>query len=113
VRRALGRMHTKRAEVIFQAAEDRRHEPGYLLWLAVPAALVVLAVALRLAGVAEIGWWRLAAAVLVPLVIAGSSVVVVVAAARHGDRRMTGFRLLYGSTESVRGTEDTDKDQVP
>ena len=68
----LGRMRTRRAKEKFSGI-DRRRDPGYLPWLAVPAVLAALAAALRLTGGAEVGWWRLGIAIAAPVLIAGSS----------------------------------------
>jgi uncharacterized membrane protein len=71
----LGRMRTRRAREKF-SGRDRRRNPGYLPWIAVPAILAVLAVLLWLTGAAEIGWWRLGVAIAVPVLIAVSSMVI-------------------------------------
>jgi hypothetical protein len=68
----LGRMRTRRAKEKFSGT-DERHDPGYLPWIAVPAALAGVALVLRLTGAAEVGWWRLGVAVAVPSLIAASS----------------------------------------
>jgi uncharacterized membrane protein len=86
----LGRMRTRRAEEKFSGA-DRRADPSYVPWIAVPAVLAVLAVALRLPGAAEVSWWRLGVAIAVPSVIAVSS-----AAIRWSARRRSRPRAVEG-----------------
>ncbi len=68
----LGRMRTWRAVEKF-SGQDTRHDPRYRTWIVPPAVLAGLALVLRLTGAAEIGWWRLAVAVGVPVLIAAVS----------------------------------------
>jgi hypothetical protein len=70
----LGRMRTWRAVQKF-SGQDTRRDPRYLMWIVPPAVLAGLALVLRLVRV-EIGWWRLAVAVGVPVLIAAVSRVI-------------------------------------
>jgi hypothetical protein len=82
----LGRMRTRRAEEKFSGA-DGRADPSYAPWIAVPAVLALLAVALRLSGAAEVSWWRLGAAIAVLSVIAASSALIRWSYRRRGGPR--------------------------
>ena len=55
------------------AGQDNRRDPRYLPWIVLPAVLAGLALVLWLTGGAEVGWWRLAVAVGVPVLIAAVS----------------------------------------
>jgi hypothetical protein len=68
----LGRMRTWRAVQKF-SGQDSRRDPRYRTWIVPPAVLAGLALVLRLAGGSEIGWWRLAVAVGVPVLLAAVS----------------------------------------
>lgn len=82
----LGRMRTRRAVEKF-SGHDSRRDPHYLPWILPPAVLAALALVLRLAGAAEIGWWRLGIAVGMPLLIAAVSKAIAWFHRRRRDRQ--------------------------
>jgi len=81
----LGRMRTWRAVEKF-SGKDSRRDPRYLPWIVVPAVLAGLALVLWLTGGAEVGWWRLAVAVGVPVLIAALSYAIAWFYRRRRDR---------------------------
>ena len=82
----LGRMRTVRAREKF-SARDERENPSYWLWVLPPLLLTGLAVGLRWANDAEIGWWRFGVAVAIPTLIAASSKAIAVTYRYRTHRR--------------------------
>jgi len=115
----LGRMRTRRANEKF-SGKDHRRNPGYLPWIAVPAILAVLAVMLWLTGAAEVGWWRLSAAIAAPVLIAVSSMAIAWRYRHHrasnadaaSRRRWLAERLRASPGEELASHQTPDRDGV-
>ena len=114
----LGRMRTWRTVHKF-SGQDTRHDPRYRTWIVPPAVLAGLALVLRLTGAAEIGWWRLAVAVGVPVLIAAVSKAIAWFHRRRRDRRAREAgqpaqnQEQAGRVRTVTDHQEPDDDGVP
>ena len=96
----LGRMRTVRAREKF-SARDERENPSYWLWVLPPLLLTGLAVGLRWANDAEIGWWRFGVAVAIPTLIAASSKAIAVTYRYRTHRRWFDWDAIAARAKTI------------